>query len=89
MEEEELGKSTVAAKLFLGPKFQVGVSKGFSFFGKVELAKKTIDPDIDGKGVGPTIRIKENASGDFWADAGKRLEMSCGLGGRKGMREGK
>jgi hypothetical protein len=57
VEEEELGKSTVAAKLFLGPKFQVGVSEGFSFFGKVELTKKTIDPDIDGEGVPAPIRV--------------------------------
>ena len=89
MEEQELGETTVWAELFVGPKFKVGVSEGFSFFRKVELAKQTIDPDIDGKGVGPTVRIKENASGDFWADAGKGLEMSCGLGCRKGMREGK
>ena len=57
MEEEELGKSTVAAKLFLGPKFQVGVSEGFSFFGKVELAEEAIDPDIDWEGVPAPIRV--------------------------------
>jgi len=85
VEEQELGETTVWAELFLGPKFKVGVSEGFSFFRKVELAKQTIDPDIDGKGVGPTVRIKENASGDFWADAGKGLEVSCGLGCSQGV----
>ena len=39
VEEEELGKTTVLAELFLGPKFEVSVSEGFSFFWKVELAK--------------------------------------------------
>jgi hypothetical protein len=39
VEEQELGETTVWAELFFGPKFKVGVSKGFSFFGKVELAK--------------------------------------------------
>jgi hypothetical protein len=39
VEEQELGETTVWAELFLGPKFQVGVSEGFSFFRKVELAK--------------------------------------------------
>ena len=89
MEEEELGKSTVWAKLFLGPKFKVGVSEGFSFFRKVELSDKTIDPDIDGKRIGPAVRIEEDASGDFWADAGQGFEMSGGLGCGKGVENGK
>jgi hypothetical protein len=39
VEEQELGETTVWAELFFGPKFKVGVSEGFSFFRKVELAK--------------------------------------------------
>ena len=89
MKEEKLGEPAKRAELFLRPLLEMGEAKGFSLFWEVELAEEAIDPDIDGKGVGPTVRIKENAPGDFWADAGKRLEMSCGLGGRKGMREEK
>ena len=38
VKEEELGKATVATKEFLGPLFEFGNAKGFSFLGKIEFS---------------------------------------------------
>ena len=38
VEEEELGKATVGPKVFLGPLFEFGNAKGFSFLGKIEFS---------------------------------------------------
>ena len=38
VKEEELGKATVATKVFLGPLFEFGNAKGFSFLGKIEFS---------------------------------------------------
>ena len=38
VKEEELGEAAVAAKVSLGPLFEFGNAKGFSFFGKIEFS---------------------------------------------------
>ena len=38
VEEEELGKTTVATKMILGPLLEFGNAKGFSFPGKIEFS---------------------------------------------------
>jgi hypothetical protein len=38
MKEEELGEATVATEVFLGPLFEFGNTKGFSFLGKIEFS---------------------------------------------------
>jgi len=38
MKEKELGETTVAAKVFLGPFFEFENAKGFSFLGKIEFS---------------------------------------------------
>ena len=37
VKEEELGEATVVTKVFLGPLFEFGNAKGFSFLGKIEF----------------------------------------------------
>jgi hypothetical protein len=38
VKEEELGEATVGTKVFLGPLFEFGNTKGFSFLGKIEFS---------------------------------------------------
>jgi hypothetical protein len=38
VKEEELGEATVATKVFLGPLFEFGNTKGFPFLGKIKLS---------------------------------------------------
>ncbi len=57
MKEEELGEATVATKVFLGPLFEFGTAKGYSFLGKIEFSQETIDPNIDGEGVPTTVGV--------------------------------
>ena len=38
VKKEELGKATVLPKVFLGPLFEFGNAKGFSFLGKIEFS---------------------------------------------------
>ncbi len=57
VKEEELSDAAVGAELLVRPGFQVAKAKGLSFFGEVELAKKAIDPNIDGEGVPAPIRV--------------------------------
>jgi hypothetical protein len=38
VEEEELGEATVATEVFLGPLFEFGNAKGFSFLGEIEFS---------------------------------------------------
>ena len=38
VKEEELGEASVGTKVFLGPLFEFGIAKGFSFFGKIEFS---------------------------------------------------
>jgi hypothetical protein len=38
VKEEELGEATAGTKVFLGPLFEFGNAKGFSFFGKIEFS---------------------------------------------------
>ena len=58
VKEEELGEATVATKVFLGPLFEFGNAKGFSFLGKIEFPQEAIDPNIDGESVPTTVGVK-------------------------------
>jgi hypothetical protein len=81
VKEEELGEATVAAKVFLGPLFEFGNAKGFSFLGKIEFPQEAIDPNIDGESVPTAVGVKEDAPGDFRADSWQEFEVGGSLRG--------
>src|SRR5690349_10017240 len=51
---------------------------GFAF-GEVELANGFLDPDVDWESVLEAVGEKQNAVGDFFADAGEFAEAFAGL----------
>lgn len=83
VKEEQLRDATMGPELLLRPDFEVGEAKGFSFFGKVKLAKEAINPNVDGKRVPAAIGVKKNAARDFGADTRQGLESGGGLSGGK------
>lgn len=58
VKEKELGEATVATKVFLGPLFEFGNAKGFSFLGKIEFPQEAIDPNIDGESVPTAVGVE-------------------------------
>ena len=62
VEEKELSDAAVATKLLVRPNFEFGEAERLSFFGKVKLAEKPIDPNIHGKGVPAPIGIQKDAA---------------------------
>lgn len=70
VKEEELSESTVRSEMLCGPFFKLGQAKGFPFFGEVELAEETIDPDIDGEGIPTAVGVEQDAARNFRSHPG-------------------
>ena len=81
VKEEELGKATVGTKVFLGPLFEFGNAKGFSFFGEIKFPQETIDPNIDGESIPTAVGVEQDAARDFGADSGQEFEVGGSLWG--------
>ena len=77
MEEVLLGVPVVRGEVLADE--GVELPRGGASPGEVKLTKGLENPGVDGEGLGKAVSKKEDAVGDFGADAGEAFEF--GLGG--------
>ena len=82
VEEVLLGVAGVRAEMGLDEMLQAFF--GWFAFWEVKLANGLLDPDVDWESVLEAVGEKQNAVGDFFADAGEFAESFAGLWRREG-----
>jgi len=78
MEQRQLGEAAGGPELLCRPGLHFGQGKWAATARKIKFPHKAGNPDIDGKGVPPSVSIEQDTAGNFRTDAGQLLQMCRG-----------